>query len=64
MITIWLPNKHQEENMELKKRKSQQGEDLQWNDYMSLSFTQDVSKIYKQFSKTFYINLTAKLWKN
>ncbi|URE40266.1 cytochrome P450 [Musa troglodytarum] len=32
----------EEENMQLKKRRSLPGEDLQWTDYMSLSFTQDV----------------------
>ncbi|XP_072998860.1 cytochrome P450 90D2-like isoform X1 [Typha latifolia] len=32
----------EEENMELKKRKSMTGETLQWTDYMSLSFTQHV----------------------
>ncbi|KAG0491837.1 hypothetical protein HPP92_005235 [Vanilla planifolia] len=32
----------EEENMELKERKSQLEEELEWNDYMSLSFTQDV----------------------
>ncbi|KAJ8471008.1 hypothetical protein OPV22_025351 [Ensete ventricosum] len=32
----------QEENTQLKKRRSLVGEDLQWTDYMSLSFTQDV----------------------
>ncbi|XP_020573910.1 cytochrome P450 90D2-like [Phalaenopsis equestris] len=32
----------EEENMELKERKSHHGQELQWNDYMSLSFTQDV----------------------
>ncbi|KAI0524262.1 hypothetical protein KFK09_003627 [Dendrobium nobile] len=32
----------EEENMELKERKSQQSQDLEWNDFMSLSFTQDV----------------------
>lgn len=31
-----------EENMNLKRRKSQLGEPVQWTDYMSLSFTQDV----------------------
>ncbi|RWW28434.1 hypothetical protein GW17_00007096 [Ensete ventricosum] len=34
----------QEENMQLKKSKSLLGETLQWTDYMSLSFTQDVSR--------------------
>ena len=33
----------QEENMQLKRRKSELGESLHWSDYMSLSFTQDVS---------------------
>ncbi|CAD5194280.1 unnamed protein product [Musa acuminata subsp. malaccensis] len=32
----------EEENMQLKKSKSLLGETLQWTDYMSLSFTQDV----------------------
>ncbi|XP_072964168.1 cytochrome P450 90D2-like isoform X2 [Typha angustifolia] len=32
----------EEENMELKRRKSMTGETLQWTDYMSLSFTQHV----------------------
>ncbi|THU61077.1 hypothetical protein C4D60_Mb07t19480 [Musa balbisiana] len=32
----------QEENTQLKKRRSLVGEDLRWTDYMSLSFTQDV----------------------
>ncbi|WOK97006.1 Cytochrome P450 [Canna indica] len=32
----------QEENMQLKERKTLLGETLQWTDYMSLSFTQDV----------------------
>ncbi|KAG1335422.1 cytochrome P450 90D2 [Cocos nucifera] len=32
----------EEENMNLKKQKSVTGENLQWTDYMSLSFTQDV----------------------
>ncbi|ONK80921.1 uncharacterized protein A4U43_C01F23270 [Asparagus officinalis] len=32
----------EEENMQLKKKKSQLGESLDWTDYMSLSFTQDV----------------------
>ncbi|PKA63647.1 Cytochrome P450 90D2 [Apostasia shenzhenica] len=32
----------EEENVELMERKSRSGEELQWNDYMALSFTQDV----------------------
>jgi hypothetical protein len=32
----------QEENMELKRRKSSMGETLEWTDYMSLTFTQHV----------------------
>ncbi|KAH0468595.1 hypothetical protein IEQ34_003628 [Dendrobium chrysotoxum] len=32
----------EEENMELKERKSEQDQELEWNDFMSLSFTQDV----------------------
>lgn len=33
--------------MQLKKRRrSLPGEDLQWTDYMSLSFTQDVSRVF------------------
>ncbi|KAL6838776.1 hypothetical protein ACP4OV_031490 [Aristida adscensionis] len=32
----------EEENMELKRRKTDMGETLQWTDYMSLSFTQHV----------------------
>ena len=34
----------QEENMELKRRKSGAGETLEWTDYMSLTFTQHVIK--------------------
>jgi steroid 3-oxidase len=33
----------EEENMQLKRRKTDMGETLQWTDYMSLSFTQHVS---------------------
>ncbi len=32
----------QEENMELKRQKSDVGETLEWTDYMSLTFTQHV----------------------
>ncbi|KAK8938822.1 Cytochrome P450 90D2 [Platanthera zijinensis] len=35
-------HKLEEENIRVKENKSIKGEDLQWDDYMSLSFTQDV----------------------
>lgn len=37
----------QEENMQLKLRKTDLGETLQWTDYMSLSFTQHVRNTVK-----------------
>lgn len=36
----------QEENMELKRLKTQVGEALKWSDYLSLPFTQNVRNIY------------------
>ena len=42
--TFW---RFQEENMELKMRKTDLGETLQWTDYMSLSFTQHVRNTIK-----------------
>lgn len=35
-------SKYQEENLQLKKRKEDSGEPLDWTDYMTLSFTQHV----------------------